>query len=239
MKHSDLKVGMKVKRVSNFNTDFYTSTKDNVSTVFNIYDHLFNTEEDGILVWEAEFFEPVEESSFVEGGYTKDFGNTKIAAHVISNKEEIEEEVTMQESFDSNEQNNKITMHKKYRTRCGYPVRVLCVDIKGQYPVVFAVEYPNGDEYVNTASSEGKVWFVAEDDCDLIEVSPWEDFKKDDKVMVRNGDCEGWTHRHFSHTDEYGKPHTFINGRTSFSNKGNPTVEWKFCRKPTKEELGE
>lgn len=36
MKHSDLKIGMKVKRVSMFSNSYYPSTKGNISTVSEI-----------------------------------------------------------------------------------------------------------------------------------------------------------------------------------------------------------
>lgn len=46
MKHSDLKVGMKVKRVSCFCNFLYTSTEGNVVTVKKILGHSFAVEED-------------------------------------------------------------------------------------------------------------------------------------------------------------------------------------------------
>lgn len=203
MKHSDLKVGMKVKRVSNFNDEFYTSTDGSISTVSAVNSSFFNTEEDVIRLWDAKYFEPVIE-------------------------EQTKEEVTM----------NKIDMNKKYRTRCGYPVRVLCTDMKsGKYTVV-ALVYTMLGETPICFTEFGFEVYNQEGDYDLIEVSPWEDFKKDDKVMVRDGAWYTWAPRYFSHVED-GKPYTFINGRTSFSSEGKETKCWEYCRKPTKEELGE
>ena len=219
MKHSDLKIGMKVKRVRNFNTDFYTSTKDNVSTVFNIYDHLFNTEEDGILVWEAEYFEPAEE---------------------------IKEEVQMKEDNKITMQyassiGNAISMDKKYRTRCGYPVRVLCVDKKDSLYPVLALVNENVKEFTASYTATG---FQLSDGSstiyDLIEVSPWEDFKKDDKVMVSTFGHE-WVPRYFAYEKD-GAAYCYADGTNSWTEGTTTSVSvtsWMYCRKPTQEELGE
>ena len=203
MKHSDLKVGMKVKRVDNFNADLYTSTKDNISTVSIIYDDIFNTEEDGLLVWDAKYFEPVIE-------------------------EQTKEEVTM----------NKIDMNKKYRTRCGYPVRVLCTDMKsGKYTVV-ALVYTMLGETPICFTEFGFEVYNQEGNYDLIEVSPWEDFKKDDKVMVSE-DGEKWFRRYFAYEKD-GVVYTYRDGTTSWTVDAEEYVAtWNYCRKPTKEEMGE
>ncbi len=204
MKHSDLRVGMKVKRVDNFNNDFYTSTDGNISTVHVIYDKFFCVQDDGPLVWDAKYFEPVEE---------------------------IKEEVQMQED-------NKISMDKKYRTRCGYPVRVLCVDMKNElYPVVALVKNMDFEGMFNFTSEGNYVFQANGHKYDLIEVSPWEDFKKDDKVMVSQ-DGTYWYKRYFAY-EEDGMPYVYRNGCDSWSTYKEAVSQWANCRKPTKEELGE
>ena len=206
MKHSDLKVGMKVKRVSYFNKNFYASTQGNISTVEHIdnKNFVFSVEEEKDCYFEAQYFEPVEEAK------EKEIMNTK---------------------------SNLISMDKKYKTRCGYPVRILCVDRKDTvWPVVALI---NGEDSECLTSFSSKGMFVDESikhDFDLIEVSPYEDFKKDDKVMVSH-DGTGWVKRYFSH-EENGVPYVFQDGMTSWSNNYS-TVGWEFCRKPTQEELGE
>lgn len=199
MKHSDLKVGMKVKRVRDFNEYYFSSKKGNISTVKEIFKDCFSTEESekDYFTWEAEYFEPVEEAK---------------------------EESQMQ----------KITMDKKYRTRCGYPARVICIDMK--YPkrsVVALIDRERG-ESIYSFTPEGK-FSTGSDDLDLIEVSPWEDFKKDDKVMVSN-DGKNWEKRYFSHIED-GKPWCYYDGFSSWTTIGGSTFVWNYCRKPTQEEL--
>ena len=133
-----------------------------------------------------------------------------------------------------NTESNLISLDKKYKTRCGYPVRVLCVDRKDTvWPVVAMYQKENCEGVSFHKINDGTAWNGR--DLDLIEVSPYEDFKKDDKVMVSRNGTE-WVKRYFSH-EENGVPYTFPDGMTSWS--GYSTVGWEFCRKPTQEELGE
>ena len=204
MKHSDLKVGMKVKRVSYFNKHFYASTEGNISTVEYIDNNCstFCVEEEKDCYFEAQYFEPVEE---------------------------IKEKKTM------NTKSNLISMDKKYKTRCGYPVRILCVDRKDDRPVLFLYTI-NDSEIACRASSTGKVDWT-DTDYDLVEVSPYEDFKKDDKVMVSE-DGIIWYKRYFSHATVKGA-YVFDNGNTSWTEPNGDTTNWLYCRKPTQEELGD
>lgn len=198
MKHSDLKVGMKVKRVKHFCEEYYPSTEGYISEVKEIYDNFFSTVED-VGLWEAKFFEPVEETK------EKETMNTK---------------------------SNLISLDKKYKTRCGYPVRILCVDRKDDLPVLFLYTL-NDYEIACSASSTGKVdW--NDTDYDLIEVSPYEDFKKDDKVMV-SIDGEIWYKRYFSHVNVEGIPYCFADGKSSWNSEY--AGGWHYCRKPTQEEI--
>ena len=144
MKHSDLKIGMKVKRVTAFDNNFYPSTKGNICIVSGIFDYVFKVEGYPEENWCAEYFEPV-----------------------------IEEQ----------EMNITISKDKKYKTRCGYPVRILCTDLKnGITPVLTAAEDILGNELLSMHTQEGIC--PGNSDFDLIEVTPYADFKKDDKVMV-------------------------------------------------------
>lgn len=63
---------------------------------------------------------------------------------------------------------NKITMDKKYKTRDGRKVRVLCVDKAGEYPVV-ALVYTGAEELLHTLHEDGR--FSSTPECvDLIEI---------------------------------------------------------------------
>lgn len=132
---------------------------------------------------------------------------------------------------------NKIDMNKKYRTRCGYPVRILCVDVNNANPVVAAITFPDGLDVIHTFSCAGAGINIY---MDLIEVSPWEDFKKDDKVMVSE-DGEEWLRRYFAYEKD-DVAYIYRNGATSWTSGGADEewiTTWNYCRKPTKEELGE
>ncbi len=203
MKHSALKVGMKVKRVNYFNKNFYAATKGNISTVEYIDNNnsRFYVKEEKGCYFEAQYFEPVEEAK---------------------------EKETM------NTESNLISLDKKYKTRCGYPVRVLCVDRKDTvWPVVAMYQKENCEGVSFHKINDGTAWNGR--DLDLIEVSPYEDFKKDDKVMVsQNGEI--WYKRYFSHVNVEGIPYCFGDGMTSWNSEY--TTDWEYCRKPTQEELG-
>ncbi len=60
-------------------------------------------------------------------------------------------------------------------------------------------------------------------------VQPYENFKIDDKVLVRDIGEEHWRKRYFAGTDEDGKPITFIGGRTSFTGADDEATVWDEC----------
>jgi len=128
-----------------------------------------------------------------------------------------------------------ISMDKKYRTRDGRPVRVLCVDRKGPQPVVALVTNDSGVEIMGVFVADG-TYFTKPSALDLIEVSPYEDYQIDEPVMVRDTTDDYWQPWHFAGVDERGKPLTWSAGGTSWST--NVCVDWKFCRRPTEGELG-
>ena len=132
-----------------------------------------------------------------------------------------------------------VSMDKKYQTRDGRPVRILCVDgPDARYPVLYVLE----DSRVLRTKCDGA--FESADSrshYDLIEVSPYADFKVDDPVMVRAhtaGDV--WHRRYFASIHHTGEPMTWSEGRTSWSRYDAYDLStWSECRRPTAEELGE
>jgi hypothetical protein len=130
----------------------------------------------------------------------------------------------------------KIDMNKIYKTRSGLPVRVLCIDADGDYPVIAQI---NGKE-IETYTSAG-TWALDFENHfkDLIEVNPYDDFKIDDKVMVSVNGVQ-WFKRHFAGVSTLPSGNqvalAFDYGATLWSEDGN-TSDWIFCRKPTAEEL--
>lgn len=194
MKHSDLKIGLKVKdKVYGI---IYTIRDITTKNMFSV------EEQPSTYFYNSEYFEPVEEAK---------------------------EKETM------NTESNLISLDKKYKTRCGYPVRVLCVDRKDTvWPVVAMYQKENCEGVSFHKINDGTAWNGR--DLDLIEVSPYEDFKKDDKVMVRDYEDFTWNKRYFAY-EKAGKVYCFENGQDSWTSD-NQVTSWNYCRKPTQEELG-
>lgn len=129
-----------------------------------------------------------------------------------------------------------IEMSKKYKTRSGLPVRILCNDLKNaRYPVIAAVyDTETGNESIINVSSTGGYIEDEEHPLDLIEVTPYDDFKEDDLCVVWNGKDKK-VFRYFHKINSRGKAVCFHFGQTSFHTSDVTT--WEFCRKPTEEEI--
>ena len=128
-----------------------------------------------------------------------------------------------------------IEMGKKYKTRSGLPVRVVATDIKSPYPVVAAVLDICGVEIICVYTDTGELLRGdINNPDDLIEVTPYDDFKEDDLCVVWMGNKQLKEFRYFSHV-ENGKATCFTCGYTSYTTK-NTTI-WSNCRKATEEEI--
>ena len=128
-----------------------------------------------------------------------------------------------------------IELGKKYKTRSGLPVRVLCNDFKNNaYTVIAAVyDQETGCESSISVSSTGSYIEDEESPLDLIEVTPYDDFKEDDLCVVWKEKRDKYF-RYFSHV-ENGAAYTFILGGTSYTSED--TAAWPNCRKATEEEI--
>lgn len=126
------------------------------------------------------------------------------------------------------------SMDKKYTTREGRPVRLLCTDAPGVYPVVALVD---GLATAQSFTAEGGFQVTQAHSLDLIEVVPYADFKIDDPVMVRDTDGEPWTPRYFSGVSHAEQATTWKEGATSWTVHEKHRVSWAECRRPTPEEL--
>lgn len=133
-----------------------------------------------------------------------------------------------------------IRMNKKYKTRSGLPVRVLCNDAGGKYPIVALISVDGNPPVAFRFCGDGSYTSKAHHELDLVEVSPNEDFKIDDPVMISD-DSISWFKRYFAGVAPNGKAKAFCSGTTSWTNSDGigGGVEWEFCRRPTPEELGE
>lgn len=123
----------------------------------------------------------------------------------------------------------QISMDKKYRTASGLRVKIYSIGDElsdSEMPVHGAIE---GDG-VNEWTAEGRYHpnWSEEHEFDLVEVSPLEHMKIDDKVLVRDYLSHTWNRRHFFGISEDGKIITFADGRTSWS--GLETKFWNFYK---------
>jgi len=126
----------------------------------------------------------------------------------------------------------KVNKDKQYRTRQGGKVNIYEVDemLIGKYAVIGA--------YFDGSGWHGVNWNIdglfdkshGETCLDLIEVSPYDDFKIDDKVLVKNRNDNCFTKRHFAGVHHNGQAKTFDDGATSFTTNGN-TSPWLHCEK--------
>jgi hypothetical protein len=111
------------------------------------------------------------------------------------------------------------------------------VDAKGEQPVIALVPGPiETTEVPIRTSLVGEYYIGHKHDLDLIEVGPYDDFKVDDPVMVRDDSENKWVRRHFAGVAPDGKPVAWNVGATSWTTESR--TSWSFCRRPTPEELG-
>ena len=131
-----------------------------------------------------------------------------------------------------------IKLGETYKDKSGNDVRIICVDKRGEFPIVGIVSInPRGKEEVKTYTSEGSYLVYEDSPHDLI---PPEDFRTyiiDEPVMVRDGDSSAWVRSYFAGVSPVdGRPCAWDKQRTSWTETCR--VVWNQCRRPTKEELG-
>lgn len=135
---------------------------------------------------------------------------------------------------------NKLDINKQYRTVSGNKAEILKTGVANFYWSVAAlISDENGIQYLMTYQDDGRVRSDGHPDRnDLVENSPYEDFKIDEPVMVRDFDTEPWNRRHFAGVDAYGRAKAWDAGSTSWTvdNVGDYAT-WDKCRRPTPEEL--
>ena len=133
-----------------------------------------------------------------------------------------------------------IKLREVYKDRCGSDVRIICVDKRGEFPIVGIVSInPRGKEDVMSYTSEGSYLVYEDSPNDLILPEDFRTYIIDEPVMVRDGDEDEWLRRYFAGV-RGGKPCVFCGGATSWSmDRPSDILPWSQCRRPTKEELGE
>lgn len=133
------------------------------------------------------------------------------------------------------ENNKVIDMNLKYKTLEGLSVRVLCTDVKSEYSVVAAVMEKDGTETICSYTKEGLFYVGCSNKNDIVEVSPYEDFKVDDLCVVTDYSGNRFF-RYFANEIE-GVAYCFPDGRTSVTVCNELIMQWPLCRKATPEEI--
>ena len=132
-----------------------------------------------------------------------------------------------------------IKLGETYKDKSGNDVRIICVDKRGEFPIVGIVSInPRGKEEVKTYTSEGSYLVYEDSPHDLILPEDYSTYIIDEPVMVRDNDEEMWLRRYFAGVKD-DKPCAWVGGTTSWTS-GDPKniTLWNQCRRPTKEELG-
>ena len=125
----------------------------------------------------------------------------------------------------------KIEMGKQYRYRNGAKATILTTSRpNSELTVVSMSEFG----IITVHYPDGKAPMLRSDD--LVEIVPFEDFKKDEPVLVRHLDESSWARRHFSHAKD-GMAWCYVDGKTSWSSVGH-SIPFAQCRRPTPEEMG-
>lgn len=138
-----------------------------------------------------------------------------------------------------------IDMSKRYRTRDGRCVRILCVDARSGYRVVGLVMDGDGIEVPQSWTALGEHDVSALNSCfDLVEISPYEDWSVDAPIWVRDDRCQAWRPKHFAGIAEgSGRPLAYAGGCTSHTAKFVERIvrEVRLASEftPTAEERGE
>ena len=96
------------------------------------------------------------------------------------------------------------------KTRCGEKVRILCTDVRSDYPIVAVVSLDNEKEEVRTYNANCSYidrgsCHPTEDSRDIVLEVPDDEpqFEPFDKVLVRDFDNQEWRCALFSHKSGY------------------------------------
>jgi len=131
-----------------------------------------------------------------------------------------------------------ISMNKKYKTRDGRPVRLLCTNRSSKLTRYTVVALVDKGETLEVYTEDGCATIGCETPQDLIEISEWDDFQVDEPAMVRDKNDSEWERRYFAGVTKEGRPSTWRSGVTSWTNMDGCSIScWDECRRPTEEEL--
>ncbi|WP_298752119.1 hypothetical protein [uncultured Arcobacter sp.] len=127
-----------------------------------------------------------------------------------------------------------VSMDKKYRTRAGDEVKLLCNNGTKTYPFIGIIKRKGEEFFEEEPFAWGNDGSCLNDcshpefDKTLVEVSPYEDWKIDDKIEVSDDGIK-WRKRHFAGINGNGNPIAWADGTTSWS--ASDSYSWKYARK--------
>ena len=127
---------------------------------------------------------------------------------------------------------------RKFRTRDGREVVIYAVHDGQDYPIHGAIKYKDGFG-PESFDDDGRYCTAECNDFDLVEITQYDDFKIDDKVLVWNTDyINKKSKRHFAGVSCIGEPMTFRDGTSSFTAQDeHDVVYWDFCEKYVESDL--
>ena len=108
-----------------------------------------------------------------------------------------------------------INLTDKYKTRCGYPVEVLCVDLSGDYTVLFTFVSDEKIKCYSVADKNGSFVISNKHHLDLIKVAPYDHIKKGNVVLVWDDDIST---KYIKFFIEYKNSHITTSPNTDFTN---------------------
>lgn len=115
-----------------------------------------------------------------------------------------------------------IDLNKKYRTRCGYEVK-LFEQIDNKIFGAFKTDVWN----ICTWSLDGTCASLS---YQLVEDNPYEHIKIDDKVLVWNvGGVNEKCRGHYAGINSHGRPTIWYGGATSYTNTSSIRMPWDNC----------
>jgi hypothetical protein len=136
---------------------------------------------------------------------------------------------------------SKIEEGKKYRLRQSGLGEVLAVRVLSA-PEGVDVEQPVMALISSMCCSSNPIWEAytaeglyyssfTESEYDLVEVSPYEDFVLDERVLVKDTMDPEWHRRYFAGVSEDGKPLAWGVGTTSWSTGEDKPTRWDQCKR--------
>ncbi len=97
------------------------------------------------------------------------------------------------------------------------------------WTVVAIFKYRFNTNVFILVDAAGLDWTDAPESGMVRKVQPYENFKVDDKVLVRDEGDTTWSKRHFAGVASNGKALAFSDGRTSFTASAIKAMEWDEC----------